>query len=330
MDGMAPKENDTINNPMDPWGGAMQDPPMSACGPCDAPGDISFRALEVNLVQGRYCTIAVTATVSGGNLVIARTASDRPLVGFDNGTAESGNTAGFTNVGGNAVNLTRAETDAYSDGALGTNIASNWRVTGMAVEPFDPFVYGVPVGGDDSARQYPAWLRFYAPLLLAAVMRSSHIKFAYGQATGGFEMGRPDYWPAPFGLSGGELPTNGQPLPRLFVPLRLPTWAGGPNDDNALECNWYIDHTVTVAADPTVPVPALPAGASVLIPFTIYLTGDPRNAKALSVENVEALVAEKVRSALGTMGGGMSASALDALVNERVAKALQAAARNTP
>lgn len=315
--GLSGKPGDTMQAPgvLDPFAGAHMDPPVSACGPCDA-ADISWRQLEVNLVQGRYATVFVDLTVSGGNLVIAKTAD--ALVAFAAGTKENGAKSGLFPAD---AMLTRAETDAYSEGALGTNIASNYRVVGMQILPGEPFLTGT-VGGDPTGRTVLPALDFYASRIARALFKNSHVKFRYGQAEGGYELGRPEFWPAGMGMLSQDFPSNGQPIPRLFMPLRLPTWAGGPTDDNAIEVDLSIDHAIQITADPLVPVPALAGATHYLMPLTFMLMGDPRNEKALTASNVDAIVARKVQEMLA--GGGVN---IDELVAQKVRAALAAAGR---
>lgn len=285
---------------LDPFGGQLMDAPKSACGPCEA-SDVSWRQLEVNLVQGRYATVFVDIAIAGGIMTIAKTSD--PLVAFAAGVKEAGDKAGLFPAGSN---LTRAETDAYSEGALGTNIASNFRITGLQVMFGEPFVTGV-VSGDATGRTILPAHDFYGSRIVRALAKVSHIKFRYGQAEGGYELGRPEFWPSAAGMHSPDYPTNGFPIARLFMPLRMPTWAGGPTDENAIEVDLHIDHAVQITPDPLVPVPALGGGAHLLLPVTFMLMGDPRNAEAVTAASVERIVAEKVaeavRAALAAQGG---------------------------
>lgn len=297
---------------LDPFGGQMMDAPKSACGPCEAT-DVSWRQLEVNLVQGRYATVFVDIGVGGGGtMVIAKTTD--PLIAFGAGTKEVGDKAGLFPTG---TNLTRAETDAYSEGALGTNIASNFRITGMQVLFGEPFLTGT-VTGDTSGRTVHPALDFYGSRIVRALAKNSHVKFRYGQAEGGYELGRPEFWPAGIGMNSPDFPTNGLPIARLFMPLRLPTWAGGPTDENAIEVDLHVDHSVQIIPDGLVPMPVLGAGAHLLLPVTFMLMGDPRNAEAITAANVEKMVNDKVAAALGAGG-----SSLEAIINARVEEALK-------
>lgn len=275
--------------PLDPYPGKYPERSGQPCGPCSEDG--SFRGLETALVLRRYATVfAQVVRTAGGDLQVLATTNSTRLIAWDAGSGENGNTSGLLPTNSN---LTRAETDGYTDGALAPDQKWDFRAVGMGVQVLEAF-RAATVSGDTNGRIFdPFWtLGDYSVKLARALCRCGHISFRHGKADFAYEMGRLDFYPSMSSLDGpdGGGVMVGNPLAAAFVPLRVPDFAGGPTDDDALEVELSIDRSFQVSQDPLVPVPALGAGEAYLLPVTFELYGSTvRNSNIVDKKGVEAV-----------------------------------------
>lgn len=255
--------------PLDPFNGQMMSPQTGKCGPCFP--DASWRALETALVPRRYATffLTITRTVAG-QLQIPLSGAANELIVFAEGVSESGQKSGFLPAG---TELTRAETDGFTKGALASDKQFGFRVVGMGVQIERPY-RGVTINGDVGARADDIfWDASYTERLVGQLLKASHITYKQGNASGGFEMGLLKFHPSMSAVEGAGVPRVGVPVAGGFVPLRIPVFGGGPDDDNQLNIVLTVDRTVSVEPDPLVPVPALGVGEFYSLPITVELIG---------------------------------------------------------
>lgn len=276
--------------PLDPFPGVYLERSGQPCGPCVEDG--SFRGLETALDLRRYGSVFVSVQrTAAGGLLVALTNNSTRLVAFDAGVSENANDSGFLPTNSN---LTRAETDGYTDGALAPDSKFDFRVVGLGVQVGEPFRVAT-VNGDANARTFETFWSAgdYMERLLRGVSRCSHISFRHGKADFAFEMGRMDFYPSMSGIEGPGGLTVGRPLAGAFIPLRVPDFAGGPLDDDALTVELAIDRTVHVEADPLVAIPALGVGEAFLLPITFELYGSTvRNRSVVNKADVERVAAQ--------------------------------------
>lgn len=289
----------SASSPLDPFPGKYMERSGQPCGPCVEDG--SFRGLETALNLRRYGTVFLNIQrTAGGSLLIAATNNNNRLIAFDAGQSENGNDTGLLPTNSN---LTRAETDGYTDGALAPDSKFDYRVVGLGVQMGEPF-RATTINGDANGRRFePFWLAGdYFAKVIRAVLRASHLSFRHGKADFAFEMGRPDFYPSMSSVEGTGGVNVGQPLAGAFIPLRVPDFAGGPLDDDALTVEWWVDRTVEVEADPLVPVPALVAGEAFLLPVTFELYGSTvRNQTIVNKADVTRVAQEAVGKVLASL-----------------------------
>lgn len=287
------------SNPLDPFPGKFMERSGQPCGPCVEDG--SFRGLETALNLRRYGSVYINVqrTVAG-DLLIAAMSNTTRLVAFDAGVSENGNDTGLLPTNSN---LARCETDGYTDGALAPDSKFDFRVTGLGVQIAEPF-RAATVNSDPNARTYEVFWSAggYLERILRAVLRASHLSFRHGKADFAFEMGRPDFYPSMSSVEGDGGVNVGRPLAGAYIPLRVPDFAGGPLDDDALTVEWWVDRTVQVEADPLVPVPVLGVGEAFLIPVTFELYGSTvRNNTIVNKADVEKVAQQAVAKAMSVM-----------------------------
>jgi len=289
----------SASNPLDPFPGKYMERSGQPCGPCVEDG--SFRGLETALNLRRYGTIFLTATrTAGGSLIVSATNNNTRLVAFDAGQGENANNTGLVPTNSN---LSRAETDGYTDGALAPDSKFDYRVVGLGVQMGEPF-RATTVNGDTNGRRFESFWSAgdYLSRLLRAAVRCSHLSFRHGKADFAFEMGRPDFYPSMSSVEGAGGVNVGQPLAGAFIPLRVPDFAGGPLDDDALTVEWWVDRSFEVEADPLVPVPALLGVEAFLVPVTFELYGSTvRNQTVVNKADVARVAKEAVGEVLATL-----------------------------
>lgn len=277
--------------PLDPFDGAFMEPKEG--GPCEA--DSSFRGLETVLVLRRYATVfvALVRDAVTGDLTIAPTNSASPYIAFDEGYKEAGNDTGLLPAG---TNLTRAETDGYTEGALAPDAKFTFRIVGMGLQFGQPFRVGT-VGADAAARTYdPFWsLAPYGARIVRALADAAHVTYRHGKADFGYEMGKLSFYPSMSSMLGadGLGVSIGNPLANAFIPLRVPDYSGGPEDDDAITVELAVDRTVNVVQDAAVPTVA----GTYLLPITIELYGHTlRNNRAVTRDNVREMMADELKA----------------------------------
>lgn len=308
---------ETAIAPLDPFEGEYMKP-VAACGPCDPEG-VGWRGLETALNLRRYATVFVNLTrTAGGNLLVAGTGAT-PLQAFGAGYKENGANTGLLPT---TLNLTRAETDGYTEGALGPNKDWNYRIVGVGVlvgVPFRAATLGTDAGGRICD---PFWVAGDYPEQVARLLLdTSHFTFKHGKADSGFEMGRLSFYPSMSSILGRQGVSVGNPLASAFIPLRFPDFAGGPDDDDAVTVEISIDRSFQVNADPLVPVPVLGAGEAYLLPVTVELYGHTiRVARGITKHDVQGAVMEQL--ALLTEGLDPT-NPTDLAVFQRIMKAMR-------
>ncbi len=184
--------------------GQLHDDIARECGACDSSG----YSLSFALQARRIATGAFRFTNAAGVL----TASENQVVTlFSKGVGESGADAQIDG------NLTAADTDALSEGALVTGAADHFIVRAISVSLGAPYVSG---GGTE--RQNREWMKHYTPDMQRRVMEDFAMSIEHGEGAQPYQLGPLAMYPSQSGpaSAGDFFQQIGSPFAGAVIPLR--------------------------------------------------------------------------------------------------------------
>lgn len=232
--------------------GQLRDYLGRVCGACVPDGENHSDAL----VTEKYFTVLLRFTNAAGVLTLAT--GEKVVQGLTKGVGESATDAGFA-----SGNLTAADTNAFSEGALVTT-GRRFQLISVGCEILDPWIYNAGA----LTRNPAVWLDGYRERLQRAVMRDVTFRIKPAESKNEYDMGPIGHYPchtAPGSTSNWA--AIGAPLPNAPKPLKAMLVSGSKIESQRIV--FYID----VARSAIIPAQSDPAADDVVVPIKFHLLG---------------------------------------------------------
>ncbi len=222
--------------------------------------DPSFRGIKQAGESWRFTTAYLRLTAVAGG---AMTYAAATVNAFNYGEDEALTQYGFTTAVGQ-----QSDTDLNSQGAPVKEYEKFYAV-GMGCEILRPFT---STGAQD--KTYDEWLSAWRSRLYEIIAENTALQFQYGDEACEYVLGTVGMWPRIVGAQGGSTIRGGAGMgPANMVPFKRPVEMGARDNSDQLTINLINGNTITIGADPIVPIPV--GVTSVIVPVQISLYGFP-------------------------------------------------------
>lgn len=242
------------------FSGQKNDETRGNCGPCEGGALCGPEVSRLSI--RRFATAHFLATNAAGVLTFA--AQSAKL--FTAGVGESGADAQV------AGNLSDAETDAFSKGALVTKAGEHFRVRAVQVTIGSLFLGATAA----TARADAAWMGGYQAGAQRRLLEDVHMLIAHGEGEQTWKLGLLGMYPSMTGTpsSGDNFAQNGTPLAGAIIPLRSAFKAGSQVATERPQITLQLSRPIVLGARSD------PATGDVVLPVRVDLLGYVRRGSA--------------------------------------------------
>jgi len=222
------------------------------CGACDVE-----RLAQSDVLQTRrFSTVGLRFTNAAGVL----TAAAQTVTAFSKGVGEAGTAEQIDG------NLTDADTDAYSEGALVTGATEHFRALAVHITFGSPFVRD----GTGAVRESREWMDGYRAEMQRRAMDDIAASIVHGEGNQPYKLGVLGMYPAQSGAGSSDTFAQvGSPLAGAVIPLRTVLKGGAKATSARLRVALSLPtgRSIVLAARGT------PADADTILPVRVELLG---------------------------------------------------------